>query len=378
MFFKSNNDKKLNIKALNQVISSTNYILKIMQILLLIIGVYAITLILEKWGLITFIFTILKILIPFFIGLVIAWLLNPAVIYLEKKDINRTFGTIIVYFALILSIYVLLNCIIPFFSTQINDFVSTMPNMTDTLENWINNFFSRFDNNTNTVALKVQIFDIIETVEARITTEMPTLAVAFFTNFLSGVGTFILALLIGFFMLFDFDNVIATILKIVPKNIEHEFKIVMKEIDASLRQFVQSTLLLSVIVFVISTIGFYFIGLKAPVIFGLICGITNIIPIIGPYIGGFIASIAGLVQGATVGILTIILVIVTQFVESEFIGPLIMSKVMKLHPVTIIVALLIFGHLFGIAGMIISTPIIAILKILIVFFNKKYDIFNFN
>ena len=63
-------------------------------------------------------------------------------------------------------------------------------------------------------------------------------------------------------MLFDFDNVIATILKIVPKNIEHEFKIVMKEIDASLRQFVQSTLLLSVIVFVISTIGFYFIGLK--------------------------------------------------------------------------------------------------------------------
>ena len=85
-----------------------------------------------------------------------------------------------------------------------------------------------------------------------------------------------------------------------------------------------------------------------------------------------------MVQGATVGILTIILVIVTQFVESEFIGPLIMSKVMKLHPVTIIVALLIFGHLFGIAGMIISTPIIAILKILIVFFNKKYDIFNFN
>ena len=59
-----------------------------------------------------------------------------------------------------------------------------MPNMTDTLENWINNFFSRFDNNTNTVALKVQIFDIIETVEVRITTEMPTLAVAFFTNFL--------------------------------------------------------------------------------------------------------------------------------------------------------------------------------------------------
>ena len=131
-----------------------------MQILLLIIGVYAITLILEKWGLITFIFTILKILIPFFIGLVIAWLLNPAVIYLEKKDINRTFGTIIVYFALILSIYVLLNCIIPFFSTQINDFISTILSMTDTLENWL--ILLCFDNNTNTVALKYKYLILLK------------------------------------------------------------------------------------------------------------------------------------------------------------------------------------------------------------------------
>ena len=71
-----------------------------------------------------------------------------------------------------------------------------------------------------------------------------------------------------------------------------------------------------------------------------------------------------------------IICVAIQFIEGNFIQPLVMSKTMKLHPVTIIVGLLIFGYFFGIVGMIISTPLMSIIKIILTFINEKYDIIS--
>ena len=73
------------------------------------------------------------------------------------------------------------------------------------------------------------------------------------------------------------------------------------------------------------------------------------------------------------GILTLVVIIVVQFLEGNFLQPLIMSKTVKLHPVTVILGLLVFGHFWGILGMIISTPLIASVKAIINFFDDKYD-----
>ena len=116
------------------------------------------------------------------------------------------------------------------------------------------------------------------------------------------------------------------------------------------------------------------VGLRAPLLFGLFCGITNVIPYAGPYIGGAPAVIVGFSRGPVVGVLTLISIIIIQFLEGNFLQPVIMSKTTKLHPVTIIVGLLIFGHFFGIVGMVISTPLIAVLKSITVFFLEKFNI----
>ena len=79
MFRKHFNNKKIDIENVNGVISLTNKILKIAYILIVIIGIYAITLIGKEWNVKGFIFTVLRILSPLFIGIVVAWLLNPAV-----------------------------------------------------------------------------------------------------------------------------------------------------------------------------------------------------------------------------------------------------------------------------------------------------------
>ena len=132
--------------------------------------------------------------------------------------------------------------------------------------------------------------------------------------------------------------------------------------------------MLASLVFVVSTIGFFISGLKAPLLFGLFCGITDIIPYLGPYIGGIPAVVVGFSQSPITGIITLIAIVIVQFIEGNLLQPLIMSKQLKLHPVTIMLGLLIFGYFFGIVGMVVATPAIAAIKVIFTFFDEKYHI----
>ena len=102
----------------------------------------------------------------------------------------------------------------------------------------------------------------------------------------------------------------------------------------------------------------------------------NIIPYAGPYIGAIPALIVAFSQSVSIGIGATISIIVVQGLEGNILSPIVMSKTTKLHPVSIIVGLLIFGHFFGIIGMLLSTPIISVLKVIIEFIDSKLHIFN--
>ena len=163
----------------------------------------------------------------------------------------------------------------------------------------------------------------------------------------------------------------------MPEIAKEDTKNVVDEVNKSLRKFVQGALIDSTLVFIVSTLCFWLVGLKAPILFGLFCGITNVIPYAGPYIGGIPAVIVAFAQNPTVGILTLIIIAIIQFIEGNFFQPVIMSKTTKLHPVTIMLGLLIFGYFWGIIGMVISTPLIAGAKAIFVYFDNKYDLLNF-
>jgi len=167
-------------------------------------------------------------------------------------------------------------------------------------------------------------------------------------------------------------------LSFLPRNIQKDTKALGDEIDGSLRKFVQGTMILATLVFGVCSIGFWICGLKSPLLFGLFCGITNVIPFVGPYIGGIPAVVVGLSQGPLVGIGVFIVIVIIQFIEGNLLQPIVMSKTMKLHPVTIMLGLLICGHFWGIIGMIIATPIVAIMKIVWNYFDKKYKILSKN
>lgn len=376
MFGRKNNDKSVDYKNLNEVILLSKKILKIAFFLIIVVGIYAITMLLKEWKVFNFIYSIIKILTPLFIGIVVAWLFDPLVSFFKKKGIKRGLGAGIVYILLILIILLVLGSLIPVLSSQINDFAKTIPSIINSVTGMIDNVLEKLGDiaNFDVENMKTEVYSKIQNIGVNLTNSLPSMTVSLVKSFFSGLGTFVVGLIIGFYLLVSFDSANDTIFGFLPKKFQDTTRDLVNEVNTSLRKYVQGTLMLASLVFVVSTIGFFISGLKAPLLFGLFCGITDIIPYLGPYIGGIPAVVVGFSQSPITGIITLIAIVIVQFIEGNLLQPLIMSKQLKLHPVTIMLGLLIFGYFFGIVGMVVATPAIAAIKVIFTFFDEKYHI----
>lgn len=374
--FRKRNDKELDIGKINSLVLLGNKVFQILLVMLIVAGVYIGIKVLKELQIFPFILTILKLLLPLFIGLFIAWLLDPIVSKLKEKGIRRGFGTAICYIIFLGIVFLIVNALIPLLSEQINEFVSnTIPGVYDACRNWINNIFDKFNGieNFDANGMKLELFAKLESIATNLTSSLPAILVTFVTNLFSGVGTFAIGMIIGFYILLDFDKHIRLIYSLVPNHLQKDAYTLVKVVDEPLKRFVIGAIIDCSVVFIISFIGFAIIGLKAPLLFGLFCGITNVIPYAGPYIGGAPAVLVAFSQGTPIGIAVLIFIAVVQALEGNLFQPLIMSKTTKLSPITIILGLLVFGHFFGIIGMVLATPIIGAVKGIISFFDSKYN-----
>lgn len=372
--------KEINYSKLNDLISLSHNILKILFVLLIIVGLYAIIMLIKEVHILPFVLSILKIIAPLFIGIFIAWLFDPIVTKLDKKGIRRLIGTILCYVLFLGIIFLIVYAIIPLLAEQINDFVTTtIPSLYDTSKQWIDNIFNNINRieGIDAIAMRNEIFKKLELMATNLANSLPDILVISLKTIFSWIGIFGIGLIIGFYLLLDFDKNIDTIYTLIPKKYRKETKRCLTAVNKPLKRFVNGALLDCTVVFVITAIGFSFIGLKSPLLFALFCALTNVIPYAGPYIGGAPAVFVGLTQSMPIGIAILIFIVIVQAIEGNFFQPLIMSKTTKLSPVTIILGLLVFGHFFGILGMIISTPLIGAIKELVNFFDDKYDFLNF-
>lgn len=379
MIEKNDGNKRLNTRKVNELVKTGNKILNILYILFIILLVYVVSLIFKEWKILGFLGKILSIISPIFIGWFFAWLLNPIVKKLTDKGMNRLFATIIAYLAMVLMIGLILAFTIPSLGTQISDIVTAVPSIVSDIKEWINNIFVKISNLSleNLDSVKNTFMGRIETIATDIETSLPEMAMNFVSSLASGIGKILLSLILGFYLLFDFDKVTAGFISLFPEKSRGEISYLLEKLNDSLYSFISGTLWLSLLLFVVSIIGFSIIGLNAPVLIAFICVITNLIPYIGPYMGAAVAGAIGFAESSTIGVLTLLFILVVQTIDGNVLQPLVMSKKMNLSPITIILSLLIFEYLFGIFGMIIATPAVALLKIIFVFIDEKYNLFGF-
>ena len=376
---KNEESKKLNTGKINDLVKTGNKILSILYVLFIITLVYVITLILKDWNILPFIGKVISIISPLFIGWFIAWLLNPLVKKLTDKGVKRILAVIITYLIMLLIIYLILAFTLPSLGTQISEIVSTIPEMVEDAKLWVDDLFVKISNLSlqNLDTIKASFMLKIETFAKGIQTNLPETAFNVISSLVSGLGTILLSLILGFYILFDFDKFSTGFINLFPKKARKEVTYLLSLLNGSLYSFVSGTLWLSLLLFIVSIIGFSIIGLNAPVLIAFICVITNLIPYIGPYMGAAVAGAVGFTQSPIIGILTLVFILVVQTIDGNVLQPLVMSKKMNLSPITIILSLLIFGYFFGIFGMVIATPVVALIKIIYVFFDEKYNFFEY-
>ena len=369
---------KLNMEEVNDVISLSKKILHLLYTVMIIAIILIVTIIAREWGIWNFILNILSVLAPFFLGFILAWILNPLVTRLERKKIPRTLGAFIVYAAFLLILLLFIRFLIPTIYQQLQVLIANLPGILRELEVFINNIFDKLGSiqGIDFQAIQESILTTISSYFSSLMTSVPTMIMNFASGFVSSMITICFGLVIGIYMLIDFDSINGHLLHLLPEKNRFEASLLIANISTEVRKSVNGTLMVATMVFICDSIGFWIVGLQAPVLFGLLCGITDLIPYVGPYIGGAVAVIIGFSQSPLVGFLTLIVAIIVQLLENNVLQPLIMSKTMKLHPVTIIVGLLIFEHFFGIIGMILCTPCIALAKVVWKFFKEKYNWFE--
>lgn len=380
MLRKNNKKDTLDIEKVNEGVVLLNKMLKIMFVALIVAAVMLVTYIFKEWKIFKFIGVLLNTLSPLFIGIIIAWLFNPIVTFLTKHKMNRVVATIIVYTVFIALLIVLCVFSVPTLTKQINDFIGMVPSLTTKLSSFIDKIFEIFEPvlDNNAADIKASLFSTIVDVGKQITVGLPSKVITIATSFVSGLGTFVIGLFIGLYMLFDFDNVSKVFLSILPVKAREDAGNLMNIANKTLFNYIQGILITMTLIFIENSIGFSIAGLKASILFAFFCGVTNAIPYVGPWIGGIPAAIVGFTQGVPTGIFVIISILVSQMLDNVIFTPLIQSKGLKLHPVTVIIALLVFGKFFGIIGMIIAAPCVAIIKTIFMYFNDKYELIKLN
>jgi predicted PurR-regulated permease PerM len=179
-----------------------------------------------------------------------------------------------------------------------------------------------------------------------------------------GIVGIVTTLILSLYILIDADNLRSSILRLFPVDQRPRAAAATREVMVKVSAWLGGQVLLAAVIGTSSAIGLWTLGVPFFYVLALVCGIGEMIPVIGPVL----SAIPALAVAATISlqkaVLVLIFLIVQQQLESNFLVPRIMSRQVGVSPVTVLVALLIGGSLLGIVGAILAVPTAAILLVL--------------
>lgn len=316
--------------------------------------------------------TILQVCIPVFLGLFIAVLLNPILIFIEVKlkINNRSLGILITYLLFFSLITLIIIVITPSIVQSLWNFIKDIPKLFTTANNYILNLSEKYKLYNNSDVFYSIIENSLITYSQKLTvtlTSFLNLAIGKVINIFSALWNLILAMIISVYILLDKENFENWFYKLCHSLFESKYATEIVNLGYSLNKnvtrFISGKLLDSLIIGLIAYfVSEYIIKAPYPLIIGVIIGITNMIPYFGPFIGGIPATIITLLVDPSKGFLMGIFILILQQFDGLLLGPKILGIQLSIKPILIIISVIIGGGLFGPIGMFIATPIVALLK----------------
>lgn len=315
------------------------------------------------------------ILFPFAAGALLAYLCNPLVTRLMQLRVSRLVAVIIVFLGLFLFIIALLLLLTPLIQKQIAAFLELIPSTINWLQNSVlPNLMAHFDaQQLNGDAIKSLFSQYLSKAGSMVSWVLQTMLQSGKALF-EGLINLLLIPVVTFYLLRDWNLVIANIKKLIPRKYQPSIFKLAKECDSVLSAFFRGQFLVMLALGIIYSAGLSIIGLQVGIIIGLIAGLVSIVPYLGLIVGVTAASIAALVQfGTFSSVLWVWLVFaIGQLIESTFLTPTLIGDRIGLHPVAVIFAILAGGTLFGFFGVLLALPVASVIMVLLRHINQRY------
>ena len=322
---------------------------KLKELVLILVAIILVVFLIKYLNIFKYLGILVRVLIPLFIGFIYAWIFNPLIVRLSKK-VNRNIICILLFFIFIFIFSLFIYYLVPILYREIMEFIKLLPGLLSKIE------------------IKVETFglrDMLDKLISFVVNSLPNYFISFVKGTFKYVGVVVIGLILGLYMSFDYERIVSGVYAIVPRKYKCVVINLSQDVSSTVRKCVNGTLLVAFCVFVLDSICFMFIKLDGAILLGMICGITDLIPYVGPYIGGAIAVLVGFTESKRLGIMCLVICFIVQCIENYMLQPIIMSKSIKISPILIIVGLLVFGKFLGIFGMILATPILAMVKVVI-------------
>ncbi|MDQ0214617.1 putative PurR-regulated permease PerM [Oikeobacillus pervagus] len=308
-------------------------------------------------------------LMPFIIGGFITYLLHPFVEKLYRAGLQRGLAIFLIYLFFFGGTGVAIYKGIPLIIQQLRELSESAPQLAEQYQHWI--FHLQKETSSWPDGLKDQIEKRIVAFEHWLTE-----LISIFVNGLMKMVNvlFLLAVIpfISFYLLKDMDEVKKTVWYLTPKSWRRKGLRFLKDLDVSLGGYIRGQILVSCFIGVLSTLLFWFVDMKYPVLLGIIQAIMNIIPYFGPIIGAIPTIIIAATISGKMVLYVAIIILILQFVEGNILSPYIVGKSLHMHPLFIMGALIIGGEIGGVIGLIIAVPVLAVMKVALLHVRTHY------
>lgn len=318
------------------------------------------------------------ILTPFITAAILAYVADPLVDKLEKYKLGRTLATSIVFVSMNTLGVLLLLFLVPLIQGQILIFVQKVPSYIAFIET---SFLPWLDTKLG-INFKEFDFSIVsQTLQENWRTAggVATTLVASVTRSGLAIGNGIMNLtiisVVSFYLLRDWDHLVAGIRSLLPKRIEPVISSLASESNEVIGAFFRGQMLVMLALGAIYSAGLGMIGMDLAIMIGLLAGLVSFVPYLGFIVGIVVACIAAIMQFHDITYLFYVFAVfgVGQVLESVLLTPLLVGDRVGLHPVAVIFAVLAGGQLFGFVGVLLALPIGAVLAVIIRYIHRQYQ-----
>lgn len=322
----------------------------------------------KYWGIATAVFLITlwflgDVILPFVLGGAIAYCLDPIADRLEKLGCSRIVAVAIITLVTVLIFVLLILLVIPMLVQQTAQLINTAPELFHRLQAVLTEKFPALVDQDSTI--RQQLLAIGDTIQSK-GGELINSLLSSALGLINLLVLIVVVPVVAFYLLLDWDNMVARIDDMLPRDHVDIVRKIGRDIDNTLAAFIRGQGTVCLILGSYYGIALMIAGLNFGLVVGFIAGVISFIPYVGALVGGVLAIGLAIFQfwgeWLSIGIIAAIFGL-GQFLEGNILTPKLVGGSIGLHPVWLIFALSVFGSLFGFVGMLVAVPVAAMIGV---------------